>query len=132
MPSKVRLIQLNDTGDNRGASFTLPADILSFLPKIADVHVSTILPGAIRGNHFHTRRLEVILVTYESAWELHWDEGDNSAPQRTEVSGRGLAAIEVEPFASHAIRNTGDRTLLLTAFSSESYDPGESVTRKLV
>ena len=40
--------------------------------------------------------------------------------------------VLVSPGASHAVRNDGDRDLWLAAISSESYDPAESVTRKVV
>jgi hypothetical protein len=40
--------------------------------------------------------------------------------------------VLVSPGASHAVRNDGEGTLWLVAISSESYDPMESVGRKVV
>jgi mannose-6-phosphate isomerase-like protein (cupin superfamily) len=40
--------------------------------------------------------------------------------------------VLVSPGASHAVRNDGDSNLWLVAISSETYDPAESVVRKVV
>jgi hypothetical protein len=40
--------------------------------------------------------------------------------------------VLVSPGASHAVRNDGDSALWLGAISSETYDPGESVSRMVI
>ncbi len=40
--------------------------------------------------------------------------------------------VLVSPGASQAVRNEGDANLWLVAISSETYDPAESVARKVV
>jgi dTDP-4-dehydrorhamnose 3,5-epimerase-like enzyme len=131
MDDKLRFTELPNTGDTRGSSFTLSPAMLSFLGRIEDVHVSSLLPGHVRGNHFHTRKKEVLIVLHQSAWTLHWDDGENTAVQVKEFSGRGSEAVLIEPGCSHAVRNIGGTELTILALNSEAYDPREVIPRKV-
>ena len=132
MPAKVEIRELPNRGDQRGFSYTLPAEALTFLERVQDVHLASVLPGAIRGNHFHLRRREVILVSYSDKWSFHWDEGPESSALHRTFGGSGTVMIQVSPGASHAVRNDGHQPFILVAASSESYDPTETVARKVV
>jgi dTDP-4-dehydrorhamnose 3,5-epimerase-like enzyme len=129
MTNGVTITELPNGGDHRGVSFSVSPGHLSFLGRVADIHVASVQPGAVRGNHFHLRRREILIVTHESAWKFHWDEGENTPAQVREFSGSGTEVILIEPYCSHAVLNSGDRTLMLTGLSSETYDPEESVRR---
>lgn len=122
---------LNDFGDERGSSFTVPAEVLAFLGRVADVHIATIVAGAVRGNHFHLRRKEAIVVVHRTEWRLHWDDGESTAVSKREFREGGAEVILVDPGNAHAVQNTGPEPLLIAAFSSEEYDPGETVARKI-
>lgn len=63
-------------------------------------------------------------------WSLPWNEGEGSAPQHRAFDGSLAVIVLVSPKASHAVRNDGDSALWLVAISSETYDPGESVSPK--
>jgi oxalate decarboxylase/phosphoglucose isomerase-like protein (cupin superfamily) len=65
-------------------------------------------------------------------WSLHWDDGEGSAAEHRAFDGGCAVLVLVSPGASHAVRNDGDGMLWLVAISSETYDPAESVTRKVV
>jgi dTDP-4-dehydrorhamnose 3,5-epimerase-like enzyme len=132
MTEKVHIQELSNTGDVRGFSFTAPAEALAFVGRMLDVHLASTKPGSIRGNHYHLRRREAIVVLPGAKWSLHWDEGDGSSAQHRRFDGSVAVLVLVSPGASHAVRNDGDCDLWLTAISSESYDPAESVTRKVV
>jgi dTDP-4-dehydrorhamnose 3,5-epimerase-like enzyme len=132
MTGKVQIQELSNTGDARGFSCTAPAEALAFVGRMLDVHLASTKPGSIRGNHYHLRRREAIVVLPGAKWSLHWDDGEQSQPQHRQFDGTIAVLVLVSPGASHAVRNDGDRELWLTAISSESYDPAESVTRKVV
>jgi dTDP-4-dehydrorhamnose 3,5-epimerase-like enzyme len=132
MESRIRIIELPDRGDARGYSFTTPAEALEFVGAIQDVHFASVLPGAVRGNHFHLRRREAIVIFGQSTWSFHWDEGESTPPRHKEITRPGATLITVAPGASHAVRNDGSQVLTLAAFSSETYDPAETVARKLI
>jgi len=129
---KIQISELNNGGDARGFSFTAPAQALQFVGRMSDVHLSSSKPGAVRGNHYHLKRREAIMVLPGVKWSFHWDEGENKVAQHREFDGRGAVRVLVSPGASHAVRNDGEGELRLVAISSEVYDPAESVTRKVV
>jgi oxalate decarboxylase/phosphoglucose isomerase-like protein (cupin superfamily) len=123
---------LQDLGDQRGSSFTVPAEVLAFLGRVADVHVASVIAGAVRGNHFHLRRKEAIVVIHRTEWTLHWDDGASTAVSSQRFPGAGAEVILVDSGHAHAVQNTGLKDLLITAFSSEEYEPSETVPRKVV
>ena len=53
----VRVMSLVARSDARGSVFNVELPI-----DVAECHVATIRPGAIRGNHFHLQRSEVLEV----------------------------------------------------------------------
>jgi oxalate decarboxylase/phosphoglucose isomerase-like protein (cupin superfamily) len=132
MNGKIEVTELQNTGDARGFSFTAPAEALAFVGGMADVHLASTQPGAVRGNHYHLRRREAIVILPGAKWSLHWDEGESPSPLHREFDGGLAVMVLVSPGASHAVRNDSDATLWLVAISSESYDPAESVSRKVV
>lgn len=132
MPTLVQVSELDDRGDGRGFSFTAPGDALAFVGRMSDVHLASTKPGSIRGNHYHLRRREAIVILPGTRWSLHWDEGEGSPMQHRTFGGERAVMVLVSPGASHAVRNDGDRDLWLFAISSESYDPSETVARKVV
>ncbi|HWY23206.1 MAG TPA: hypothetical protein VNX26_18410 [Candidatus Acidoferrum sp.] len=129
---KLQISELGNFGDTRGLSFTLPLTALEFLKRVADLHLASTAPGAIRGNHYHLRRREAIVVLPGPAWSLHWDEGEGLPAQHRSFPGSGAVLVLVSPNSSHAVRNDGEGPLWLVACSSEPYDPAESVARKVV
>ncbi len=132
MTEKIQTSELDNNGDVRGFSFTAPAEALAFVGRTADMHLASTMPGAVRGNHYHLRRREAIVLLPGVNWSLHWNEGEGSAPQHRAFDGSLAVIVLVPPGASHAVRNDGDGALWLVAISSETYDPGESVSRKVV
>lgn len=129
---KVEIVELRNSGDSRGFSFTAPSKALAFVGRMADVHLASVKPGAVRGNHYHLRRREAIVVLPGTCWSLRWDEGEGSAPEHRSFDGVTAVLVLVAPGASHAVRNDGAGLMWLVAISSETYDPAESVTRKVV
>ncbi len=129
---KVQITELDNHGDARGLSFSLPQDALNFLGSVADMHLASTMPGAIRGNHYHTRKREAIIFLPGAAWSLHWDEGPDAAIHHRAFAGRECVLVLISPGCSHAVRNDGSAPLWLVAHSSEAYDPSETVARKVI
>lgn len=110
----------------------MPSEALRFVGEAADVHVSSSIPGAVRGNHYHRRKHRAILVLPGVEWSLHWDEGEDTPIQRRNFDGSHAILVLIPPGASHAVRNDGAATLWLVACSSAPYDANEVVARKVV
>jgi dTDP-4-dehydrorhamnose 3,5-epimerase-like enzyme len=121
--ANVELIRLADTGDQRGSSFPLGGEWLQFLGRAVDCHVMTVRPGQVRGNHYHAKKREILIVVYKDRWSLCWDNGPATEIQRRSLTGSGAAMVKVEPLASHAIVNDGQLDLFVMALCSEPYDP---------
>ena len=132
MEKKIRIEELGNRGDSRGLSFSAPLEALEYVGRTADMYLAGTQPGAVRGNHYHLRRREAIVILPGPRWSFHWDEGEGLAAQHREFNGRGAVLVLVAPQASHAVRNDGDTTLWFVAISSEKYDPAESVARQVV
>lgn len=119
----VRIFELDDHGDRRGFSYSLPEKQVRFLSSVEDVYFSMTLPGHIRGNHFHRLRRQVLIVRFEDSWTFAWDQGGGTAPEIRKFNGSGTVVIEIEPLASVAVRNDGRRPLLFFSLTNGPYDP---------
>ena len=129
---KIEISELENGGDARGLSFTLPPVALQLLGNVADLHLASTCPQAVRGNHYHVSKREIILVLPGAAWSLHWDEGEGMPAQHRNYNGENAVLVQVAPGCSHAVRNEDSTALWLLTCSSESYDPSRVVARKVV
>lgn len=128
----IEISELQNNGDRRGFSFSPPSEALDFLGRIADMHLASTAPGAIRGNHYHLRKREAIIFLPGAAWSFHWDEGESTLVQHRSFDGGGAVLVLVFPGSSHAVRNEGETPLWLVACSSDPYDPATVVGRKVL
>lgn len=126
------VIELPESSDQRGLSFSLLVDHLRTIGRVEDVHIAAIGPGHVRGNHYHLERGELIAVVYQGPWSLHWDTGPDTARRQRDFTGRGAVAIAPPVTWSHAIRNDGDTDLWIFVVSDRPYDgSSDTVTRKV-
>ena len=132
MEQKVRISEIASHGDARGSSHCLPAEALNFLGGVTDVYLASTAPGAIRGNHYHVRKRQVLVLLPGTAWSIFWDEGEGTVIQHRSFDGSCAVMVSISPGASQAIRNDGNLPLWLVAFSSASYDPKTVVARKVI
>jgi hypothetical protein len=63
-------------------------------------------------------RKEVLVVRFEDSWTLAWDQGEGSVPEIRRFDGAGTVVVEIEPLASHAVRNDGQQPLLIFAMTT--------------
>lgn len=121
--SGVSVEVLKDNGDARGSSFMLPPEALRALGAVADMHATTLVPGAVRGDHFHVTRRELLLVMHGDAWSLHWDDGEGTAVRRRRFEGAGMVLVTVPRLSSHAVVNEGAEHLRIIGMTDGPYDP---------
>jgi dTDP-4-dehydrorhamnose 3,5-epimerase-like enzyme len=129
----LEVTEVGDSGDGRGTSFPVPAGCFGEGFSVLDAHLSTLLPGHIRGNHFHVARNEILMVMSTGAWSLHWDTGEGTPLSIREFDGSTAVLIRVSPHASHAIRNDGERPLQIIGLTDGPYDPAapDAFTRQV-
>lgn len=130
----LEVLATNDTGDDRGSSFPFDAPVDGGPYPLRHLHVTTLRPGHVRGNHFHEERLELLVVTYADAWTLHWDTGDGTPVQRRRFAGAGAVLVRVPRQFSHAVENDGGGELHIVGLSDLPYDPArpDAVRRPVV
>lgn len=116
----VRITELDARRDARGSAFGVPLPFAN----IGECHIATIRPAAVRGNHFHARRREVLVVLYTDRWTLAWDDGQRA------FEGSGAVLVEIEPLTAHAVRNDGSADLQILSMGDVVED--EHHPRKLI
>jgi oxalate decarboxylase/phosphoglucose isomerase-like protein (cupin superfamily) len=117
---QVRSCDLQNDGDERGNSYhTILKQITDFLGSIGNIHIATITPGFLRGNHYHLRHSEALIVLYSEKWPFHWDSGPKTKVVQRSFRGQGAVLIQIKPNSSHAVLNVGKSDLCLVAFSNE-------------
>ena len=129
---KLQIYELSNHGDARGFSFSPPPEALDFLGQMADMHLASTAPGAVRGNHYHLHKQEIVIVLPGAAWSLHWDEREATETRHRTFDGSTAVLVLISPGCSHAVRNDGSAPLWLVACSPEPYDPATVVARKVV
>ncbi len=116
------VVDLKDSGDARGSSFGVPAELFAGPFPVMDMHAAMIEPGAVRGNHYHALRREVLVIMATDRWSLHWDEGADTPARQREFTGPGAVLVVVPEGMSHAIRNDGTVPVQIFGMADGPYD----------
>jgi UDP-2-acetamido-2,6-beta-L-arabino-hexul-4-ose reductase len=109
--------------DERGELFETArarrTDSLSF--------VSTTVPGAVRGQHFHRRKVERFLVI-EGEVEIRLRRMITGEEVTFRVSGRQPAAVDMPTLWAHSLKNVGATTAVTAFWSNDLLDAQNSDT----
>jgi UDP-2-acetamido-2,6-beta-L-arabino-hexul-4-ose reductase len=116
MPEEVVIKDVPVYRDSRGWVFEpIEADLF---PRQQNAHLVLSEPGAVRGNHYHVRGTEIVvvmgpaLVRYRQAGHV-----------RDKTIAEGHAVRFVFPAGvPHAIQNTGSIASVMIAFNTEFHD----------
>jgi dTDP-4-dehydrorhamnose 3,5-epimerase-like enzyme len=115
---------LPESSDGRGVSFVILGEVLATMDNVLDVHIASVRPGAIRGNHYHSVKTELITVIYSDSWSFHWDTGEDTEVHSRQFAGAGAVAVVVPHAWSHAVKNEGATDLWLFNASDMAFEPG--------
>lgn len=86
------------------------------------VFFSTTRPGVVRGNHYHTRKLEKFCVLKGEA-VIRLRELGSSKVVEYRVSGERPEVLDIPVFHVHNIENVGDGDLYTLFWANEIFDP---------
>ncbi len=81
---------------------------------LGHVHIASLAPGAVRGNHVHPDAAEYVLVWGGEA-EVTWEHADGGLASE-KVTGEELVVFEIPPGIAHAVTNTGSAEVYLIAY----------------
>jgi len=87
--------------------------------NLRNIHLGTMKPGAIRGNHRHRKGREWI-VFFDGPVEFRWQDEDTVREQTIE----GPSEIQLQPGIGHGFRNPEDstKTISFAAYRDQAYD----------
>lgn len=113
----VRNEKLTRHTDERGFVFE-PVEG-SALASQRNTHVVVSRPWAVRGNHYHPKGTEILVVCGSARVRVrHHDEIRDFLIAQEET-----VRLVIPPGVSHAVQNTGKKDTLLVAFNTEPHDP---------
>lgn len=97
-----------------------------------NVHMVSVAPGAVRGNHYHARQREFLCLIGSRARIVVVDRA-TSLRDETEVACDEPLLLEALPNVIHAVKNVGDEMLYLLCYADQPYDRANpDVTRVTV
>lgn len=115
-------VELDLRSDNRGSLFEAIKS-----EHGGQVFLSSTVPGATRGNHFHTRKIERFLVVAGEA-EIRLRKLFTDGVDTFRVSGARPCFIDMPTFHTHSIQNVGNSEVITLFWANEIYDPANSDT----
>jgi len=126
MKAQVIVEQVSRSADRRG--WVMEPINEQQLAGQRNTHVALTEPGAIRGNHFHRHSTEIFVITGPGL--VRWRE--DGVGREVQVPAEAAMRFTVPPGIPHAMKNTGDRPMLLVAFSTAPHDPANPDTQREV
>lgn len=87
--------------------------------KIENIHIGSINPSEVRGNHLHKRQIEWIFV-FGGKGIFSWREGNKIKKQKLDKNKYFL--FEVGFGCSHAIKNIDEQNIYVCAFTNQKYN----------
>ena len=103
--------------DARGVVFEPLTESALAIQKNAHVVVSR--PGVVRGNHYHLKGCETLVVCGPALIRIR----DQHITEDITVPPATICRLTIPPGVAHAVKNTGSSDNLLVAFNTEPHDP---------
>lgn len=97
------------------------------IPGTGQVFYATSVPGAIRGDHYHTRKRETFCVV-EGEGRISMRDRESGATKAYTVSGENPETVEMPLNWVHNIENIGEGEMKLVVWTNEVYDPNDPDT----
>jgi len=89
-----------------------------------NVHVVFSKPGAVRGNHYHQRGTEVLVVIGPALIRIR----EGGPVRDIHVPDGQAMRLTIPPGIAHAIQNTGTRPMILMSFATLPHDRAQPDT----
>lgn len=124
MKSEFKILEIHD--DERGLLFEVLRDD-EIKEEMKQVYFSISKHNAIRGNHYHKRKIEWFSVV-KGKGKMIFE--DNKSKKREEIilDGENPSIIKVNPHISHALQNITDEDMYLIVIANEVFNPNDADT----
>lgn len=100
-----------------------PLEIIGLMSEsLGNVHVASLEPGAVRGNHCHTKATEWILI-FGGPSVLAWRASDDDVINEINITNDQPELFEIPSHIAHAVKNNSDHDIYLISLN-DSFDRG--------
>ena len=98
---------------------------------VKNVHLGTISPGSIRGNHYHKAQREWLFVFGGKAL-MAWSDGEQKKSQ--EVGDGEYFLFEIPPGTTHAVKNIDFKDIFVCAFADKvfNWNDYDQISNKII
>lgn len=88
---------------------------------IKQLHIASIKPGGIRGNHYHSKRMEWFFIVSGNA-RITLQNIKTQKKIYFKLSPKKPRVITIFPYIAHSVKNTGKEIVYLVAGQSDIYN----------
>ena len=89
---------------------------------VKQIHIASIKPGCVRGNHYHSKRIEWFFIVAGIA-KLSLQDIKSNEKICFKLSSKKPKVITIFPNISHAVKNVGKEKIYLVSAQSDIYNP---------
>lgn len=131
MNIKINKIELKS--DERGWFAEILKSFQVDKKEFGQIGLATSKPGAIRGNHYHTRKTEWFCVILGKA-KLVLEDAKTGERKEIILDENDLQVIEIGPNIYHALQNIGSDIMYLLHYVDEPFDPNnpDTIAKKVI
>jgi UDP-2-acetamido-2,6-beta-L-arabino-hexul-4-ose reductase len=95
--------------------------------EIKHIHFSISKPNAVRGKHYHKRKIEWFCVVKGIA-KLILEDLNTKESKELILSEENLLLVEIHPYIVHTLQNIGNSDMCLIAIVNEVFNPKDPDT----
>lgn len=122
----IEILELKKKTDERGWLVeVLKADPQN--KEFGQIFVSVATPGHVRGNHYHHRKIEWFCVPSGTGLLL-LKELETGEEQKITLGENAPKTVKITPGVVHAIKNIGDKDMVLLVYVNEEFNPADPDT----
>lgn len=95
--------------------------------NIKQIYFSISKPNAIRGNHYHERKVEWFAVV-KGEGKLILKDNQSEETNEIILNSNEPNIVKINPYVSHALKNISDEEMYLIVIADEVFNPEDADT----
>ena len=116
MPMIKRIDMIENSHLDERGWVTNPLEVIGVSGNaLNNLHIASIQPGCIRGNHYHTHATEWLLI-FGGAARFFWRSMEEENIHEEWIKGSAPVLFEIPPGIEHAVINRSENEIFLMAF----------------
>ncbi|OGL46250.1 MAG: hypothetical protein A2W05_10090 [Candidatus Schekmanbacteria bacterium RBG_16_38_10] len=117
----IEILDIETSADNRGIAIRPVSDEELQKKNIFNLHIVSLKPGVVRGNHYHQYQNEIICIFGSRCRVV---AVDNKTGRREDeiIEEERNVLLKVPTNVTHALKNIGNGILYLLCYSDRKYD----------